>query len=119
MPSLDGKTVELRVATSEDGQRGPDFTVSVEDMLWVQPPPKPPAESIDTPEKEALIEAVMPILEDYGLALIACRVEERQAGYLIVAVPALSGPSRISVYPGALARPFRRRPNLRWPNKDL
>jgi hypothetical protein len=95
VPSLDGETVHMRAPTEEGEPPGADFVVSVMDFVWVNMP----VINADVPDE------VRAMFENYGLALVACKIVERQPGFVVLEVPALSGSSRITVKPGNIARP--------------
>jgi hypothetical protein len=94
VPSLDGETVQMRAVTEEGEPPGADFVVSVTDFIWVNMP----VINVD------VLDEVRAMFENYGLALVACRIVERQPGFVVIEVPALSGSSRISVKPENIAR---------------
>ena len=103
--ALDGETVEIRYRF-DDAQPAVDFTVLADDVLWVSMAPPIPNPEDGSPQKPSA-EAARVLFENYEFALLACKVTDRQAGYVIVEVPATTGARQVSVQPDHLLRRFQ------------
>ena len=94
VPSFDGLTVHLRAPTEEGDPPGVDFSVAIENLVWINMP----VINADIPDE------VRVMLENYGMVLVVCRIAERHPGFLIVEVPAVTGAARFSINPARIAR---------------